>query len=113
MVANCFRASRPLPSGVVINFVLNFSTRIATPSKIMSFIRLAAHNLVRSRLALAIPRIQNPIPWRASFSASAGLTKDVIETRVLDVLKGFEKVNQSKVWTKLFAELLVTHILSQ
>lgn len=66
----------------------------------MSFIRLAAYNLTRSRLALAVPRRQNPIPWRASFSAPAGLTKDVIETRVLDVLKGFEKVNPSKVLTK-------------
>lgn len=42
---------------------------------------------------------------RASYSASAGgLSRDVIQTRILDVLKGFEKVDQSKV-----AALLKSH----
>jgi NADH dehydrogenase (ubiquinone) 1 alpha/beta subcomplex 1 len=63
----------------------------------MSFIHLAARNFARPRIVLAIPRTPNFIPWRAGFSAAAGLTKEAIETRVLDVLKGFEKVNPSKV----------------
>lgn len=67
----------------------------------MSFIRLAARNLTRHRLALAVPRTQNPLPWRAGFSAAAGLTKDVIQTRVLEVLSGFEKVKASKVSSQL------------
>ncbi|KIM85312.1 hypothetical protein PILCRDRAFT_49370, partial [Piloderma croceum F 1598] len=33
------------------------------------------------------------------FSAAAGLTKDDIKKRVIDVLKGFEKVNPSKLTT--------------
>lgn len=68
----------------------------------MSFIRLATRNLTRPRLALAVPRTQASVPWRAGFAAAAGLTKDTIETRVLDVFKGFEKVNPSKVRFKIF-----------
>ncbi|EPQ60711.1 acyl carrier protein, partial [Gloeophyllum trabeum ATCC 11539] len=33
------------------------------------------------------------------FSAAAGLSKDQIESRVLEVLKGFEKVDPSKLST--------------
>ena len=67
----------------------------------MSLIRLAARNLARPRLAFAAPRIQNSVPWRAGSSA-AGLTKDDIQKRVIDVLKGFEKVNPSKVLSANF-----------
>ncbi|EEB93655.1 hypothetical protein MPER_07655, partial [Moniliophthora perniciosa FA553] len=38
------------------------------------------------------------IPMRA-FSAAAGLSKQDVETRVLDVLKGFEKVDSTKLST--------------
>jgi NADH dehydrogenase (ubiquinone) 1 alpha/beta subcomplex 1, acyl-carrier protein len=68
----------------------------------MSLIRLAARNLARPRLAFAAPRIQNSVPWRAGFSSPAGLTKDDIQKRVIDVLKGFEKVNPSKVLSANF-----------
>ena len=67
----------------------------------MSFIRLAARGLARPRLALVVTRTHNFVPWRAGFSAAAGLTKDTIETRVLDVLRGFEKVNPSQVLSEL------------
>ena len=63
----------------------------------MAFVRLAARSLVHSRLALVVPRTQSFIPWRASFATAAGLTKEVIEKRIIGVLKGFEKVNASKV----------------
>lgn len=104
---------RTLPSGVVVKFQLD--SQRATSIKTMSFFRLATHNLARSRLVSAISRTHNPIPWRASFSAPAGLTKETIETRVLDVLKGFEKVNPSKVLIEPFFVLciLVTYSFAQ
>jgi NADH dehydrogenase (ubiquinone) 1 alpha/beta subcomplex 1, acyl-carrier protein len=67
----------------------------------MSFIRLTARNLTRPCLALTAPRAQISVPWRG-FSAAAGLSKHNIETRVLDVLKGFEKVNPGKVLPVIF-----------
>ena len=68
----------------------------------MSFLRVAfrgpAASFARSRIsasAAAIPR-RTWLPQRAAFSAAAGLTKENITTRVLDVLKGFEKVDPAK-----------------
>ena len=37
------------------------------------------------------------LPQRAAFSAASSLDKSQIETRVLDVLKTFEKVSAEKV----------------
>lgn len=69
----------------------------------MSFLRVAfrgpAASFARSRVsvsAAAIPR-RTWLLQRAAFSAAAGLTKEEITTRVLDVLKGFEKVDTKKV----------------
>ena len=69
----------------------------------MSFLRVAfrgpAASFVRNRVsvsAAAIPR-RTWFPQRAAFSAVAGLTKEEITTRVFDVLKGFEKVDEAKV----------------
>lgn len=69
----------------------------------MSFLRVAfrgpATSFARSRIsvsAAAIPR-RTWLPQRAAFSAAAGLTKEEITTRVFDVLKGFEKVDEAKV----------------
>jgi hypothetical protein len=36
-------------------------------------------------------------PLRAPYSAAAGLSRDAIQTRVLDVVKSFEKVDPAKV----------------
>jgi NADH dehydrogenase (ubiquinone) 1 alpha/beta subcomplex 1 len=33
----------------------------------------------------------------AQYSSAGGLSKEEVEARVLDVFKGFEKVNQNKV----------------
>lgn len=60
----------------------------------MSFIRQAVR-VALPRRALVIPR-QNQFIFRG-YSAAGGLSKEAIQTRVLDVLKGFEKVDQSKV----------------
>lgn len=81
-------------AGVVPEFL---DSKRAFLTKIMSFVRLAARSLARPRLALVVPRIQPSIPWRAGFATAAGLTKENIEKRILDVLKEFEKVNASKV----------------
>ncbi|KAF7966641.1 hypothetical protein HWV62_37605 [Athelia sp. TMB] len=72
----------------------------------MSFIRLAARSLTRPRVALTVPRTQTAIAWRAGYSAAAGLSRDVIQTRVLEVLGGFEKVKNGKVSvTSFFASM--------
>lgn len=50
----------------------------------------------------------------ARFSAAAGLDKEQITTRVLDVLKGFEKVDQAKVYIAVTRHLrLVFTVLYQ
>ncbi|KAI0673518.1 SMP-30/Gluconolaconase/LRE-like region-domain-containing protein [Trametes maxima] len=65
--------------------------------------RLAARNFAARNLAaraVATPRFalaaRSRIVPCAAFSAAAGLSKDEITHRVLDVLKGFEKVNGAK-----------------
>lgn len=62
----------------------------------MSFIRLAARTAL-PRLACTAPRMKNQLVQRARFSAAAGLSRDAIQSRVFEVLKGFEKVDASKV----------------
>jgi hypothetical protein len=66
----------------------------------MYFIRLAARS-ASLRFALHLPRAETRLPLRAGFSGTASrlsLTKDVIESRVLNVLRGFEKVDPIKVF---------------
>lgn len=48
----------------------------------------------------------------ARFSAAAGLDKEQITTRVLDVLKGFEKVDQVKVCIVMTRHLCVVFNVS-
>ncbi|OSX67442.1 hypothetical protein POSPLADRAFT_1037995 [Postia placenta MAD-698-R-SB12] len=76
----------------------------------MSFFRLAARSVARPRLVLA-PRVATALPQRsrvlqyAAYSASAGLSKGDITARVIDVLKGFEKVDPAKLTeTSRFSE---------
>ena len=64
----------------------------------MSFLRLAVRSVARPRFAVAtLPVTRSRVLQQASYSAAAGLKKEEITTRILDVLKGFEKVDQSKV----------------
>lgn len=72
------------------------------PARKMSFLRVAfrgpAVTFARNRAsvsAVTIPR-RTWLPQRAAFSAAAGLTHKEITNRVLDVLKGFEKVDPNK-----------------
>jgi NADH dehydrogenase (ubiquinone) 1 alpha/beta subcomplex 1, acyl-carrier protein len=64
----------------------------------MSFLRVAARTAL-PRLAVAPVRVQPRLfaLQRAQYATGAGLSKETIQTRVLEVLKGFEKVDQAKV----------------
>ena len=68
----------------------------------MSFLRLAVRNVVRQRVAFATPALtaRTSFLQRAQYSAAAGLSKEQITARVLELLKGFEKVKQEKVHSK-------------
>lgn len=68
--------------------------RLAARSFSARNLNVAARPVVASRLALAA---RSRIVPRAAFSAAAGLSKEDITTRVLDVLKSFEKVDGAKV----------------
>ena len=69
----------------------------------MSFIRLAFRGVVTRNLASpSLSRLhQSRLPQRAAFSAASTLDKLQIETRVLDVLKSFEKVHPEKVCNRM------------
>ncbi|KAH9950488.1 acyl carrier protein [Amylocystis lapponica] len=70
---------------------------LVTSSSNMSFLRLAARSIARPRFVVALPQTRSRIIQCAAYSAAAGLSKEQISTRVLDVLKGFEKVDPSKL----------------
>ncbi|KAH9985437.1 acyl carrier protein [Russula compacta] len=65
----------------------------------MSFIHLAFRTVATRRLAASsLSRLhQSRIPQRVAFSAASALDKAHIETRVLDILKSFEKVHSEKL----------------
>jgi NADH dehydrogenase (ubiquinone) 1 alpha/beta subcomplex 1, acyl-carrier protein len=64
----------------------------------MSLFRLAARSAPATRQALATQlRMPRALPFRAGYAATAGLSKDDIQTRIFGVLKGFEKVDPQKV----------------
>lgn len=80
------------------------STRPASSLSLKIMFRLAARNFAARNVVartVASPRLalvaRSRIIPCAAFSAAAGLSKDEITTRVLDVLKSFEKVEPSKV----------------
>ena len=69
----------------------------------------AARNLAVARSSVAAPRVAFAARnWTAprAYSAAAGLSKEEISTRVLDVLKGFEKVDRSKACSVLLVAAL-------
>ncbi len=65
----------------------------------MSFLRLAFRSVTSRHVASSsLSRLHmSRIPQRAAFSAASSLDKSQIETRVLDVVKTFEKVSPEKV----------------
>ena len=42
-------------------------------------------------------RLNSARPLRSPYSTACGLSRDVIQNRIIDVLKGYEKVDLSKV----------------
>lgn len=68
----------------------------------MSFLRPVFRAALRPQRIIALPKSRTT--WqpqlfavqRAAYSASAGLSSSDIQTRILDVLKSFEKVDPSK-----------------
>nr|GAT54905.1 predicted protein [Mycena chlorophos] len=62
----------------------------------MSFFRLATRALPRQAFVLRAPRRQTILPFR-QYSAGGALSAEAIQTRILDVLKGFEKVDPAKL----------------
>jgi hypothetical protein len=73
--------------------------RVRHSAKTMSSaLRFVFRSAAIPRAALASTRVQTRfvLPQRA-YASSAGLGKDDIQKRVLDVLKGFERVDQTKV----------------
>jgi hypothetical protein len=69
----------------------------------MSFLRLALRSTATRYVASSsLSRLhQSRLPQRAAFSAASSLDKAQIETRILDVLKSFEKVHPEKVCSGL------------
>ncbi|KAG6897015.1 hypothetical protein C0992_004659 [Termitomyces sp. T32_za158] len=63
----------------------------------MSFIRLAARASALPSFARIAPRVQRQVIQRVAYSAQAGLSRDAIQSRVFEVLKGFEKVDPAKI----------------
>ncbi|KAH7883668.1 hypothetical protein F5I97DRAFT_1894670 [Phlebopus sp. FC_14] len=71
----------------------------------MSFARLTLRTLSRSRPTFAVSKMSAFRLHRANFSAAPGLAKEDIQSRVINVLKGFEKVDPAKLSTSSrFAE---------
>ena len=75
----------------------------------MSFVRAAVRSAStvaarRPWTAAAVPRARQmprfPVFRIAPYSSGGSLTKDTIQSRVLDVLKSFEKVDPAKVSKK-------------
>lgn len=60
----------------------------------MSFARLALRSLTRSRATFHVPPHR---VLRANYSAMSGLSTESIQSRIMNVLKGFEKVDQAKL----------------
>jgi len=66
---------------------------------LMSFIHLALRGAATRHLASSsLTRFsKSRIPQRMAFSAASALDKAQIETRILDIMKSFEKVHPEKV----------------
>ncbi|KAG6809721.1 hypothetical protein H0H92_014996 [Tricholoma furcatifolium] len=80
----------------------------------MSFARLATRASTLPRFAWTAPRVHRQLIQRAAFSAQAGLSREAVQSRVFEVLKGFEKVNAEKLAvTSKFAEDLGLDSLDQ
>ncbi|KAF8446021.1 acyl carrier protein-like protein [Boletus edulis BED1] len=65
----------------------------------MSFARITLRSLSRARPTFAVSKQSAYRLHRANFSAAAELSKQDIQSRIYNVLKGLEKVDPSKIST--------------
>lgn len=63
----------------------------------MSLSRLLSRTTTLSRSAWSSRLLPVRPALRAPYSAAAGLSRDTIQTRILDVLRGYEKIDAAKV----------------
>ncbi|KAF8735494.1 hypothetical protein AX14_001988 [Amanita brunnescens Koide BX004] len=63
----------------------------------MSFLRLAARAACVPRASWIAPRVSHQLRQQALFSSGSGLSRDVIQERVLNVFRDFEKVDAAKL----------------
>ena len=71
----------------------------------MTFARLALRSLSRPRPTFAVSKQTVCRMHRANYSTAPGLSQNDVQTRVLDVLKGFEKIDPLKVCTVISPSL--------
>lgn len=62
-----------------------------------SLFRFAARTSTLSRAAWTVRSIPRTFIPRAGYASSSGLSKDAIQSRIFDVLKGYEKIDPAKV----------------
>jgi hypothetical protein len=88
-----------LLSTLAVTTHLNTSVTDTLIQKAMSAFRFALRGAALSRTAFTPLRVQSrfALPSRATYASAAGLNKEEISKRVLQVLKGFERVDQTKV----------------
>ncbi|KAF5336874.1 hypothetical protein D9611_003258 [Ephemerocybe angulata] len=63
----------------------------------MSLFRFASRASPLARAAWTAPRAARVFVPRAGYASSAGLSKETIQTRIFDVLKGYEKIDPAKL----------------
>lgn len=81
----------------------------------MSFLRLAARAACVPRASWIAPRVPHQLRQQALFSSGSGLSRDVIQERVLNVFREFEKVDAAKVVSVLLmlrSNALTNHSLA-
>lgn len=88
-ISNCYHGKRRADQGL--------NAFVVSLQNIMSLSRLLSRTATLSRGAWSSRILPARPALRAPYSAAAGLSRDAIQTRILDVLKGLEKVDQSKV----------------
>lgn len=70
----------------------------------MSLFRFLPRAAAVSRVARCTQTIQGRWMPRAMYSGGGALPRDVITARVLETLKGYEKIDPVKVWSLLIAK---------
>ncbi|KAG2023398.1 hypothetical protein CC2G_001057 [Coprinopsis cinerea AmutBmut pab1-1] len=70
---------------------------VSSSQATMSLFRLATRSTALSRAAWSARTTPRFILPRATYASGSGLSRDAIQSRIFDVLKGYEKVDPSKI----------------